>query len=340
MKSTTRKIIAVLFLGIVNFGASGYKAIKIPALKDESIVISLQIRSGASVGEIANKLKRAELISSTKWFRLYTRITAKDIKIRSGLYKIRGGLNMIEVVDYITHNNQEIFFYPNKLTIPEGLALEQIAQKLLEAKLGTQTEINKLFHDQDFIKTQLGVDATSLEGFIFPKTYFYKDDITLQDFLITYPLNEFKKEYGDYLADPSFYKNLILASIVEKEFGAPSEKPIVASVFKNRLKKGMALASCATHNKIFFKDGKIPPKVLLNIHLDIDSPYNTYKYIGLPPTPICSPSKESFEAVVSGENTDYLYFFADFKGNNVFSVTYQEHNRKKRSVWHSDSLAK
>ena len=100
----------------------------------------------------------------------------------------------------------------------------------------------------------------------------------------------------------------------------------------------MTLSSCATHNKIFFQRGKKPPKVLLNVHLEIDSPYNTYKNIGLPPTPICSPAKDSFDAVVSGINTDYLYFFADFKGNNIFSTTYKEQNQKKKRSRPNNSL--
>ena len=284
------------------------------------------------------KLERAQLITNAKWFKLYTMITGKDKAIKSGVYKIRGGLNLVEIVEYLTNNNQEVYFHPNKLSIPEGLALEQIEEKLLEAKLGTKDEIRSLFYDKGFIKSQLGIEATSLEGFIYPKTYYYEDDISLKEFLIKYPLNEFKKEYAEFLTKSSFYQDLILASIVEKESGSASEKPIVASVFKNRLKRNMTLSSCATHNKIFFQRGKKPPKVLLNVHLEIDSPYNTYKNIGLPPTPICSPAKDSFDAVVSGINTDYLYFFADFKGNNIFSTTYKEHNQKKKRSWQNNSL--
>lgn len=247
-------------------------------------------------------------------------------------------MNLIEIVDYLTNNNQEVYFHPNKVSIPEGLTLEQIEEKFIEANLGSKQEIRNLFYDKEFIKSQLGIEASSLEGFIYPKTYFYEDGITFKEFIIEHPLAEFKKEYAGYLLDSSFYKQLILASIVEKESGNASEKPIVASVFQNRLKKKMTLSSCATHNKIFYQKGTPPPKILLNVHLEIDSPYNTYKNYGLPPTPICSPAKDSFEAVVSSVNTDYLYFFADFKGNNIFSVTYQEHNRKKKSSWKNSSL--
>lgn len=338
MKSTMRKLITVFIIGIFIFGYIAYKAVNVPTLKDPATVITLNIKSGISVSELANKLERANLISNARWFKLYTMITGKDKDIKSGLYKIRGGLNLREIVEYITQNNQEVYYNPNKLSIPEGLALEQIETKLVEAKLGTRDEIHKLFYDRKFIKEQLNIEASSLEGFIYPKTYYYEDGISLKDFLIEYPLKEFKKEFADEFNDSNFYKNLILASIVEKEAGNASEKPIVASVFKNRLKKKMTLSSCATHNKIFYQRGKKPPKVLLNVHLDIDSPYNTYKNIGLPPTPICSPAKDSFTAVESGVNTDYLYFFADFKGNNVFSATYKEHNRKKKVSWQSDRL--
>jgi UPF0755 protein len=338
MKKSLNKIITVIILASIIFGYVSYKAINTPTLKDTSITITINIKSGSTVTGIAEKLERANLISNAKWFKLYTRITGKDKDIKGGIFKLHGEMNLIEIVEYLTHNNQEVYYYPNKLTIPEGLALEQMEKRLIEANLGTKEEIRKLFHDKIFIKSNLNIEASSLEGFIYPKTYYYEDGLTLKEFLINYPLAEFKDEYAKYLSDPSFYKNLILASIVEKESGSASEKPIVASVFKNRIKRNMTLSSCATHNKIFYQRGKKPPRVLLNVHLEIDSPYNTYKHNGLPPTPICSPAKDSFEAVVSDVNTDYLYFFADFKGNNIFSVTYQEHNRKKKTSWQNNSL--
>ena len=332
MKKSYKKIITALVLGLLIFGVIGYREITVPVMHDSSTVITINIESGTSVTEIAGKLARAGLINNANWFRIYTKVTSKDKEIKSGLYKIRGGMNLIDIVKYLTSNNQEVYFHPNKISIPEGLTLEQLEQKFVQVKLGTKEEINKTFYNTDFIKEHTGVTAPSLEGFIYPKTYFYEDGLSFQEFLIKYPLAEFKIEYANWLSDKSFYKNLILASIVEKESGSKDEKPIVASVFKNRLTKRMTLSSCATHNKIFYQRGKKPPKVLLNVHLEIDSPFNTYKNYGLPPTPICSPARDSFEAVLADTNTDYLYFFADFKGNNVFSTSYQEHNRKKKKL--------
>ncbi len=338
MRSSYKKISIVFSLAIFVFAFIGFKELKIPTLKDTSTVITLKIESGSSVNSIAEKLTRTGLINNANWFRLYTKITSKDKKLKSGTYKIRGGMNLIQIVDYLTSNKQEVYFHPNKISIPEGLTIEEIRKKLVEAQLGSEKEINSLFYDQDFILEQTGINATSLEGFIYPKTYFYENGLTLKDFLIKYPLKEFKQEFANYITDDSFYNNLILASIVEKESGSNNEKAIVASVFKNRLNKDMTLSSCATHNKIFFQKGQKPPKILRNKHLEIDSPYNTYVNKGLPPTPICSPAKDSYLAVISDTHTDYLYFFADFKGNNIFSKSYQEHNRKKKSSWKNNSL--
>ncbi len=338
MKITFKKALIVIFLGLIIFGFMGYKALMIPNLQDESTTITINIPSGSSSISIAEKLTRANLISNANWFRIYTLITKKDREIKSGVYKIKGGWNLIEIVEYLINNNQEVYHHPNKITIPEGLTLEELEKKFLDNKLGTKIEINKLFNDQAFIKEQLGIKVSSLEGFIYPSTYFYEDDLSFKEFLIKYPLTEFKKAYSDFISDPSFYKQLILASIVEKESGSSQEKPIVASVFNNRLTKQMPLQSCATHNKIFFQRGQRPPKQLLNIHLEIDSPYNTYKNSGLPPTPICSPAKDSFDAVLANHKTDYLYFFADFQGNNIFSKTYNEHNSKKKSYWTNNKI--
>lgn len=333
MGKNARRLIVALIIGLFIFGYIGYSAIYKPVNETPHTKITLDISSGLSVNQIGEKLTRAKLIRSARWFRVYTSLTGNDTKIKSGLYKIPTSMSLADIVAYITNNNQEIFYYPNRISIPEGLTLEQIKDKLIEAKLGTAQEIDSLFTNLSFIQKQLGLNVISLEGFIYPKTYYYEDEISLKDFLIEYPLKEFKKEFASYLEDNDFYHNLTLASIVEKESGTPAEKPIVASVFKNRLKKQMTLSSCATHNKIFYQEGEKPPVVLRDKHLEIDSPYNTYMYLGLPPTPICSPSKESFEAVIFDAETEYLYFFADFKGNNIFSVTYQEHNSKRRSSW-------
>ena len=338
MRMAFKKIITVLVLGLLIFAFVGYREITNPNLKDEAITITFKIESGSTIDRIGEKLQRANLIGNARWFRLYTFITGHDKEIKSGVYKIKGGLNLIEIVDYLTNNNQEVYYHPNKISIPEGLTLEELEKKFVSANLGSKEEIRKILYDKEFIYKNVGIKASSLEGFIYPKTYFYEDNISFSNFLIKYPLAEFKKEYSQYLTDASFYKNLILASIVEKEAGSSAEKPIVASVFKNRLKKNMYLQSCATHNKIFFARGQKPPKKLYDVHLDIKSPYNTYRNIGLPPTPICSPAKESYDAVISDVNTDYLYFFADFKGNNIFSTTYQEHIRKKKRSWEDSNL--
>ncbi len=338
MRSSYKKIFFVLFLGFVVFAFIGYRELTVPNLADSSTVVTFEIKSGASVISISEKLVRSGLINNASWFRIYTKVTGKDKNIKSGTYKIKGGMNLMQIADYITANNQEVFFHPNKISIPEGLTLEQIEDKFISAGLATKKEIEQVFYDKEFIYEHTGLNAKSLEGFIYPKTYYYEDEIDLKDFLIQYPLKEFMKEYANYINDESFYKNLILASIVEKESGTKDEKPIVASVFKNRMKNRMTLSSCATHNKIFYQRGQKPPKILLNKHLEIMSPYNTYKNQGLPPTPICSPAKDSYEAVIANVNTDYLYFFADFKGKNIFSTSYKEHNRKKKSSWNSSHL--
>lgn len=330
MRSSYKKIILILFLGLVLFIFLSYKELTVPFFKDDTVKITLNIESGSSVNAISQKLVRSGLIKNANIFKIYTKFSGKDKKIKSGIYKIKGGLNLIQIVDFISSNNQEIYYYPNKISIPEGLTIEQIADKLVESKIASKEEVLACFNDKSFIKKELGINAPSLEGFIYPKTYFYEDNINLYDFIKKYPLAEFKKEFAQYISDTKFYENLILASIVEKESGNSSEKEIVASVFKNRLNKGMTLSSCATHNKIFYQRGKKPPKILLNKHLEIDSPFNTYKYKGLPPTPICSPAKDSYEAVIADLKTDFLYFFADFKGNNIFSTSYAEHNRKKK----------
>ena len=132
--------------------------------------------------------------------------------------------------------------------------------------------------------------------------------------------------------EKQFYKDLILASIVEQEAVMMDEKPIIAGVYLHRLKKGMKLESCPTVDYTLEREG-IHRKRLTFDDLKIESEYNTYRIKGLPPTPICNPSISSLQAIYSPAETEYLYFFADFEGRNVFSKTYAEHMSKQKQVY-------
>ena len=169
-------------------------------------------------------------------------------------------------------------------------------------------------------------DIISLEGFLYPSTYYFDENSSEKEVLSTM-LSQFNKVYTEKLKDRQKELNMTteqvinLASIVEKEAVLDEDRPIIASVFYNRLKIGMPLQSDATIQYIF-KERK---KIVTYKDLEIDSPYNSYKNKGLPPTPIASPGIESIEATLYPEKTEYLYFVAKMDGGNNYSTSYEDH---------------
>ena len=217
-----------------------------------------------------------------------------------------------------------------KITIPEGSTSKEIVSILVGQKLGNEESYEKLisnpkeFYNQfKFLKEE---DITSLEGFLYPSTYYFDENASEKE-VLSVMLSLFNKVYTDKLRDRlkelkmTIEQVVNLASIVEKEAVLDEDRPIIASVFYNRLKIGMPLQSDATIQYIF-KERK---KIVTYKDLEIDSPYNSYKNKGLPPTPIASPGIKSIEATLYPEKTEYLYFVAKMDGGNNYSTNYEDH---------------
>ena len=219
-----------------------------------------------------------------------------------------------------------------KITIPEGSTSNEIISLLVKNELGEKSDYQKLvsspsdfYDDFEFLNQK---DIKTLEGFLYPSTYYFEEDAKPKD-IIKEMLKLFKKNYTEELQKKQKERNMTLqevvnlASIVEKEAVIDEDRPIIASVFYNRLDKDMPLQSDATLQYIF-EERK---KSMTYNDLKIDSPYNTYIQKGLPPTPIANPSIKSIKAVLEPSDTDYLYFVASIDGGNVYSKTYEEHKK-------------
>ncbi len=222
-----------------------------------------------------------------------------------------------------------------KVTFPEGLTIRQM-DEVLHVEAGTPTgaflsaanSSETLAEISEFV----GKDVSSAEGFMYPDTYYFDGRM---DALVRAMFENFRKKVAGIdwqeaqeRTGLDKYQIIILASIVEKEAVKKEEAPIIAGVFINRLKRGMKLESCPT---VEYALG-VHKKVLTYKDLEIDSPYNTYKYYGLPPTPICNPSITSILAVINYQKTEYLYFVADGHGGHLFAKTYHEHLENIRRV--------
>ena len=244
-------------------------------------------------------------------------------KIQWGDFELYAGIPPSVLLNYLTTGKTML----KRITIPEGFTLQQIVGRLSEEKLVDEKEFLASAHDLQFIKA-LGIDGQSLEGYLFPDTYMFHQGMsaqTIQERMVQRFQEVFLELQGRYGISGilNIKKVVILASIVEKESGLQLERPLIASVFYNRLKRGMALQSDPT--VIYgIKDfaGDLTKKNLLT-----PTAYNTYLSLGLPPGPIANPGRDSLRAVLSPAESDYLYFVSKNDGSHFFSKTLKDHNR-------------
>lgn len=298
--------------------------------KGEKVYVILKRGENADV--FINKLKDEGVIKNPYILKILLRLSRIDKSLKPGRYEFYRKQNELSAFMSIRKGPEISYF---KFTIKEGNAIRDIVKNVEGLGLDP-LKIVKLSKDTLFISylsRQYNFPflkgKISLEGFLYPDTYFLDYGITEEEFFLP-PLRRFKRVWDsldvenrakDVNLTP--YEVLILASIVEKEAVLEYEKPLIASVFLNRLKRGMPLAADPTIKYIL----ENPPKILPYQLTTIDSPYNTYKYPGLPPTPICSPSASSISAVLNPANTDYLYFSSKDGVRHYFARTYKEHLR-------------
>ncbi len=317
------KKIALIFFGLVLlavlcggglFAWSLSTISKSGPLSDTKIII---IERGKGISAIAQKLKDDDIISSATLFKIATVLDNDDRPLKAGEYEFIQNISMAEVLDMLRSGK----VYDRKITFPEGLTVYQIL-KLLKEK-------DDLIGDVTIIPN---------EGTLMPDTYHYvggqtRDDIIKQmSSAMEKTLEELWPIRAQGLPIQTQNEALILASIVEKETGVADERAKIAGVFINRLRLGMPLQTdptviyAMTLGKIQ-NDGQGPiGRRLLSKDLAIDSPYNTYKNVGLPPTPIANPGRAAIKATLNPENHDYIYFVADGTGGHAFARTLAEHN--------------
>ena len=258
-------------------------------VKSEEMLI--KIKKGDTAATIGEKLEQNGVIRSKFLFRTLAAMRGTDKHLIAGTYTIGGKHNLLQTLKMLEEGNVTAV----RVTIPEGFSMYQTLHRLERSGLARYEDLYKEATNPDFVYQLTGFKVKSLEGFLYPDTYAFDPDVTVQEILSIMTMNFFntlKKAGIDPYTIDNFYDKLILASIVEKESNYPEERQLVAGVIYNRLRAGMKLASCPTVNYILEQRG-IKKKVLSFEDTKIPSPYNTYINYGLPPTPICNPSLSS-----------------------------------------------
>jgi len=287
----------------------------------------VRVDAGDSAETIGIKLEHAGIIQNASAFRLLAKLRGTDRNLKTGTYIFGGHSSLWSAVSRLQQGESQSI----KITFPEGLSMHKTFKRIEASGLATYPDLQAAATDTALVRRLTGMQLQSLEGFLYPETYLFPVNSPVDSILSMMTGEFFRKmaragiEIGQ---QDDFYNTLILASIVEKEAGNAEERPIIAGVFERRLRLGMALQSCPTVDYILEKRG-IRREVLTTHDTQIPSPYNTYQNPGLPPTPISNPQVGSILAALDPVQHNYLYFFADKHGNNVFTTSYEEHQRRQ-----------
>ena len=290
--------------------------------------IRVIVPRGASFTIATDSLKHAGLVRYPLLFRTFARVKGDDRNIKPGTYLIKRGTPWPAILNALNGGHGLV----NTITIPEGFSLQQIVPLLARA-LGVPIDSVEAAVRDTALRARLDVPTPTLEGYLFPDTYAFPEGTMARqavDEMVKRFEREWKPEWNSRLATLALNRNDIvtLASIIEKEAKRPEERPVISAVYHNRLRKRMLLQADPT---VQFALGRHTARLLYK-DLEVSSPYNTYKYAGLPPGPIASPGGPSLVAALFPANVSYLYFVADPDGHHEFRTTLVEHDSAKRAV--------
>ena len=323
-------LIFAVAVGTVGFEAFRFMAAG-PGRADEQVVF--EVPGHESFHQIANQLQQRGLVISALRLRMLAKLTGQGSHVKKGEYALNRGMTPQEILSILVSGKS--IQYP--VTFPEGSNIYEMATLLEDKHLYTAKDFIAACRDRKIIQDLLGVDVSSLEGYLFPETYNVTKYTTIKD-LLTKMVSNSKSVYAQLEAQNpnrpktmSRHEFVTLASIVEKETGAPQERPIIASVFYNRLAKGMRLQSDPTIIYGLWVDtGKYSQNITKE---DILRPnrYNTYTVARLPFGPISNPGREALEAVMKPATTEYFFFVSRNDGTHVFTKTYQDHSQAVKS---------
>ncbi|MCB9061235.1 MAG: endolytic transglycosylase MltG [Halobacteriovoraceae bacterium] len=306
-------------LGVLLASFQIYYKIQVWSYNGPDIVF--EVEKGETFGRINYRLGQQNLISSTKIFHRYAQFNGIMTSFKTGKFKIKTGSNMIDVVRILTKGTS----IGNLITIPEGQNMYQIGDILESNRITSKKDFVSFCKDPQVL-AKYSIEGPSVEGFLYPDTYQFEEN-THAKIVIGTMIDHFfdKTKNLDFsILSLNKFQVITLASIVEKETGAPWERSLIAGVFHNRLKKRMRLQSDPTtiYGIWHRYKGNLTKNDLLQ-----KTEYNTYKISGLPKGPISNPGLDAIEAVLNPKDHEFLYFVSQNDGTHIFSKTYKDHNR-------------
>ena len=299
----------------------------------ERRLLTVEIPARSSVQNTGEKLQKEGVIRSAFAFRLWAKWQAEGAKFKAGRYSLSSNMTLAEIMRQLDAGPQETGI---RVTIPEGYTLRQIADLLQEKKVCDSATFLRDATDAVFIEhlqAEFSLPKNTLEGYLFPDTYHFEPGTPVKTLVETMLMNfstRYARPYQHIITQSGqdLHSLVTLASLIEREARVPEDRARIAGVLENRLKRGMKLQVDATvqyalgyhRDKVYFKD------------LKIDSPYNTYRYKGLPPGPIANPGLPCLDAAAKPETNDFFYYVARPNGSHIFTRTLAEHEAAKQQA--------
>ena len=325
-----RRLFYFIVIAGLAAGAGGwwfYRQVIEPYRGYDEAEVFVDIPMGSGPRSIGEKLVDAGVVRDHLIFRAALVISGRSRALKAGEYRFAEPMHALDVIDKIARGD----VYKRRLTFREGLTIDEMAQVFEEKGFGTAGDFRKAAMNTKLI-ADLDPAAPDLEGYLFPETYSLPRNTPATE-VVAQMIAGFTNAVTPEMrtaaeADGLTVRQLVtLASLVEKETGAGDERPLVAAVYRNRLKIRMPMQADPTVIYALQKAGKYNGNLTREHLRELDSPYNTYKYAGLPPGPIAAPGRASLQAAAKPADVDYLYFVSKNDGTHVFASTLDEHNK-------------
>lgn len=335
LKNSIRIVLIILCIGLIGYGGyrlttAGYsRYLQTPVDESDPTRYVFKVKSGENVKSIGERLEQEGLISTKYIFYFYVRFKNLGEKIQAGQYVLQKTQKIPEIAEVLTKSQ----YGEEALVVPEGWTVRDIDNALTEMNLIKQGEFSDCtkicnFDDYSFVR-----NVPSLEGYLFPDTYFIDPKTFTVESMIRRMLDNFTIKMGDLLyyqgeEKSSLHQKIIMASIIEKEVRSDKDRKLVSGILWKRLASGWNLGADAT---IIYITGR---NTITAADLEVDSPYNTRKNIGLPPTPISNPGLKSIQAAFFPEANEYwFYLTTPDTGEVIYSITNEEHNKNKQKYY-------
>lgn len=325
------RIVSIVFVVLVALGGvvtwQAMRFVRTPASQDDTLIV-FNVKPGQTLRDVALKLEEEKLITDARKFRAYVRIKSLGSKVRTGEYALKRNMSPGEILKILSSGRSIEYV----VTVSEGLNRFEIAAIVDRLGIGTKAEFLRLTQDREFIQQTLGEDIPTLEGYLFPETYYVTRASGVRG-LVRQMVAKFIESFAQVPASMASdiavplkkHEIVTLASIVEKETGSPEERPLISSVFHNRMRKGMKLQTDPTVIYGIWVRGGVWNRNISRQDLVTPSPYNTYVIPSLPPGPIANPGLPALQAAVRPAKSEFLFFVSRNDGTHVFSRDYGQH---------------